>query len=182
MKNTLQKQLRISKLIRGVLGLFSLKLLFLACVFFLNSCQEEDLDKSIENQLRNEFARSISLSQDRLASVEIFSANKRNQKMNLSREVELETIYLDFPEGLDEGVSDELSGINSLKGIADAIDSYSASITYEETESGLSFNVPIETVVNGLSPSLSEAKNFLYAKGFNDVEIGQMIAEYGGKS
>ena len=80
MKNTLQKQLRISKLIRGVLGLFSLKLLFLACVFFLNSCQEEDLDKSIENQLRNEFARSISLSQDRLASVEIFLQTREIKK------------------------------------------------------------------------------------------------------
>jgi hypothetical protein len=41
--------------------------------------------------------------------------------------------------------------------------------------------VPIETVINSLSPSLNEAKNYLYTKGFNDSEIDQMIVEHGGQ-
>jgi hypothetical protein len=115
--------------------------------------------------------KSLGITQERIAEVDVFTKTRGERKLNYGIGFEQQVIYLDFHS--DNGVSAyELTEINSLVGIAKAVDSYKATTSYQETESGISFNVPIETVINSLSPSLNKAKTIFMQR---DLMIPRLI-------
>ena len=111
-------------------------------------------------------------------NIELFQSNSTSTTQQISEDV----VYLNFPQGTNAEYQAIFNNLQSIQGVTDLIHQADAMVQYEPsaTNYNYSIEIPVQQVVNNLSPLVIEAKQYLQSKGFTNSDIDQMIAEEGG--
>jgi len=175
----------VKKFSKGMLALLTLNLFVVLCIFIFDSCKKAAYEKSDAKQANAKFIAALETNKKSIASVS-FGSRSSSSTGTTARMVapsgdDYVTTYLQYPE---DGTSEPtpIQEINSIEALADVIQSDAAILQYEPTETNEMYpiDIPIESVTNSLQPLISEAKQYLYAKGFTDNDIQNMIIENEG--
>lgn len=172
----------VKKFSKGMLALLTFNLFVVLCIFIFDSCKKAAYEKSDAKQANAKFIAALETNKKSIASVS-FGSRSSSSTGTTARMVaptsEEVTIYVQFPNEVDSETSSLFQSANSVQGLVELIHEADAIIQYEPTatNSDYQINVPIETIVTALNPLVQESKQYLYSKGFTELEIQQMIAE-----
>lgn len=174
----------VKKFSKGMFALLTLNLLVVLCVFLFDSCKKAAYERSDTNQANTKFMAALEANKKSIASISFISRSK-TQKGTAARIApdgdDYLTTYLQYPE---DGTSEPtpVQEINSIEELAHVIQSDDAILQYEPTATNEMYpiDIPIESVTTSLQPLISEAKQYLYSKGFTDNDIQSMIIENEG--
>ncbi|SDS53166.1 hypothetical protein SAMN05216503_3361 [Polaribacter sp. KT25b] len=171
----------IKKFAKGMFALFTINILIFGGILLVQSCQTEDFQEQLD-------ANANFLSVLEQNKMDLNQANlilPKFKKKNLFRkgiDSDNEIVSLSFPDNFSENEIDEINNnTESFTDLMGAIQKYDAVMTYDNSESEIVYDIPVEEVTNMLQPTLIEAKKYLYTKGFNDLEIQNMILEEEGQ-
>jgi hypothetical protein len=179
----------VKKFSKGMLALFTVNLLIVGCIFIFDSCKKSEYMNSFDSKAKTKFLAALEANKKTIASVSF--ANQINSQTALrssvagtsQRSTNYETIYLDFPSGTDNETRNLIFNTSSVQELSNLIDYSNAVVQYDPTSTNFNYQlqVPFENVVSSLNPLVGEAKQYLYAKGFTDHDIQDMLIQEGGK-
>ena len=178
------------KLAKGFAGIFVIKLVILAVILLVQSCQKESLPQS-KNQFKakENFLAALEVHKKSISLISSQSIRNGDLKMatqntqsSYDSDGQYQAVYLAFSSTVSDGASNSIYGTTSIEGLSNLISEYDAILQYDPTisNSNYQFNIPIENLTNSLQPLVSESKNYLYSKGFTNQDIQNMIVEEGG--
>lgn len=153
---------------------------FVAVVSFLfSSCSNENEEAHLQQPF-NEFATTYNKSIPDILSISVWK-NAPNKKYK-GREIDGErhqNVYLNIPNDIEDSVKIKLSAnLHNLRDIAELKDATGATITNKKiTEEDIAITIPTTELQNKLEPMLVQSKKYLYAQGFSESEIQDMLKE-----
>ncbi len=112
--------------------------------------------------------------------------NKKGKSSNnysrIGQEALHEPIYLEFPTETNYETRDLVYTTTSIQELSDLVSYSNAIVQYEPTPTNSDYfiDVPVENVISSLNPLVEEAKQYLYAKGFTNQDVQNMLVQEGG--
>lgn len=181
MKPLLLISTSLKKFSKGMFGLFLIYLGIFGVTSILNSCKKEPSISS--NEAAKTFLQSLKLSKKSLSSVQMSGHSASDKKIALVRDPQdppVETVYVNFPNGNNTNYS--VYQISSVQQLSNLIDDTDAIIQYNPNSQNQNNQVsfPIEEINSSLLPLISNAKQYLYTKGFSERQIQNMIVSEHG--
>lgn len=180
MKSLHQISNPIKKFFKGMLVILTLNLFVVFSIFLFDSCKKTVYEKSDSKHANAKFMSVLEHTKNSIASIIL---PKQNIQNNITRPLapvthELVT-YINFPSEVTPETYNLFQNVNSVQAISDLIHQTNAIVEYDATPKNSNYKiiVPIETVINKLTPLVQESKLYLYAKGFTEQDIQQMILE-----
>ncbi|WP_114790426.1 hypothetical protein U0035_14205 [Niabella yanshanensis] len=175
----------VKKFAKGLFVLFTLNLFLVFCMFIFDSCQKANYESSRSGQAKDKFIYALKSNKDVIGAVTFKNAHTtaaRGAAPANEQPTEYESVYLDFPTNVSPETNVMYQNTNSIQSLSDLINLSEADLAYEPSETNTSYqiDIPVESVMNSLNPLIMEAKQYLYAKGFTDSEIQNMIITEGG--
>lgn len=190
----------INKFAKGIFAIFTIKLLIFGTIFIIQSCSEEDNIPSLEvTNAKNSFLESLQESRTNLSNAKIISSKEFHSSSSFnqkSTDVTLTKVDLIKTNPTDEIDVNDFGDLTyyinkkwvSLKPTKDNND-VSNDGTQDEgdctnvngEEICLSVNINESQVKKYLDPAIQAAKDYLYEKGFTDLEIeNDIFSEWDG--
>ncbi|WP_439881092.1 hypothetical protein ACSX1A_18350 [Pontibacter sp. MBLB2868] len=144
-----------------------------------------EYESSSSKSVNDKFMAALDLNKLTIGDVSVAKQSDRTiSTMSYGSTVDdsLEPIYLSFPNELSNETYHTFQQTSSIQELSDIIYYSDATIQYEPTtlNSDYRIDVPVQDIVNSLNPLVLESKQYLYAKGFTERDIQEMIAEEGG--
>lgn len=173
------------KFTKGMLALLTLNLLIVLCVFIFESCKKSNYESSQSGQAKDKFLSALNHNKKLIGATAFKSSSTtitRSVAPANEQPTVYESVYVDFPTEVSTEANAMYQNTNSIQALSDLINLFDADLEYEpsETNSTYQIDIPVEPVINSLNPLIAEAKQYLYAKGFSDSEIQNMIVTEGG--
>ncbi|TKB99037.1 hypothetical protein [Pedobacter cryophilus] len=173
------------KLAKGFAGIFVIKLVILAIILVVQSCQKESLPQS-KNQLiaKQNFLNSINGSLKSFDKLTITSKSSSSGIKVNSDDYFYQNDYATVSLYSESGYSSNNSEIffgslfdipNTDVGVIYNDATQSGNITPDQTLI-ISYDMPIQAAEQLMQPTLIEAKNYLYAQGYTESDIQEVLA------
>ena len=168
----------LKKFSKGILGLLMLNLLIVSVIFIFESCQK--IGKT-DDGAKDKFLSALKLNTGSIGSVPFINGNNM-KSASFDGSVAIQPVYLKFPSQVTTETSVMFQNTNTIQDLSHLIQYTGAVLEYEPTPINVDYqiNVPIHSVEFSLQPMVTEAKQYLYTKGFTEWEIQDMIATEGG--
>ena len=188
MKMLKQLIVPIKKFSKGMLALMTANALVILSVFIFDSCKKSEYEKSPGKKANDNFISSLQANKKTLSSVAFRVDSKQNKigKKNVMARYadpaptpDEVPVYIQFPADESNQTNAPFQKPETMEELVELIHSTDAIIQYEptSTNSGNQINLPIETIRTSLNPLIQESKQYLYAKGFTEQDIQQMIKD-----
>lgn len=172
------------KFFKGIFAIIALNFLIVMFFFILNSCRKSDFENSLNGKANAKFRSALALNSKSIASISFDTENEKNHEKvsRVSSPATNSTIYVQFPNEVTPEIETSFYSTNSIQGLSDLVQYKDAIIQDEPTVSNINYSidVPVEEVIQSLSPLVVEAKQYLYSKGFTESAIQSMITENNG--
>lgn len=175
----------LKKFSKGTFALLILNAIFATGLFVLNSCEKMEYESSPLKASNEKFMAALNSNKITIGALQI--AKQGDKTINImsygsTTDDSLEPIYLSFPDELSPETYSNFQQTNTIHELSELVYYNDATIEYEPTtlNSNYRIDVPVQEVINTLDPLVLESKQYLYAKGFTEQDIQQMIAEEGG--
>jgi|HigsolmetaAR202D_1030399.scaffolds.fasta_scaffold16081_1 hypothetical protein len=177
----------VKKFSKGMIALFTLNLVVVLCIFIFDSCKKSEYANNNNTKAAKDFITALKTNKRAIADVS-FSTKKENNTMARSvaptteQPNEYQSVYISVPSDIDAETNNLIYTTNSIQQLTDLVQITDLDIQYEPITNNTSYqvNVPVEAVINSLQPMISESKQYLYAKGFTEQDIQQMLVEEQG--
>lgn len=172
------------KLAKGFVGIFVIKLVILAVILVVQSCQKESLPQS-KNQLKakENFLKALQKNQkvisSNLVTHSMYNKVENFSTGNTTSSAYNDEVYLNIPSQVTDEIQYSYDNINSIQSLSNFLIETDATIQYlpSETNCNYSLGINTQTVNVNLQPLVQDSKEFLYSKGFSEEEIQQMLLE-----
>ncbi|WP_299520371.1 hypothetical protein [Winogradskyella sp.] len=163
------------KVAKGMVAIFVIKLTLFLAVFTFNACSSDKVDISDNNNA--EFNNAIQNTFVMTGNINVNnSLNSVAKTLQLSEDYK--TIYLLNNDNQVFDNTDFLISINNLHDIVEVSNQHGL-VSTEAVEVNdnpmATFNVQQKPIIDALQPSIQEAKNYFYSKGFNNADIYEML-------
>lgn len=165
----------IKRFSKGLIAIFSLKIPLFLVFLLIQSCSSDILDSEFKESNKS-FIESIQTTKSALSSIQLKRTNRGRYSSAPSEQLNDDDLYLILPEGTENP-----DGLDDFNDIVNSVNDFNAIVSYQESATGILFNIPTNEVVSALDPSLIEARSYLIMKGFTDFEIDQMVLDEGGQ-
>ena len=176
------------KLAKGFAGIIVIKLMILTLILIVQSCKKDNLPQS-KNQFKakENFINSINGSIKSLDKITIVDKSYSNGIKLNSRDYYDQNEYATVSLYSEYGYSSSYSSNSSISfGSLFDIPNTEIEVSYNDgTQSDnitsdqqliTNFDMPIQAAEQSMRPSLVEAKNYLYAQGYSEYDIQQLLA------
>lgn len=174
------------KVAKGMLAIFMIKLLLFGGAFIFQSCQQDGLFESEEQTIAKEnFKKSAFSSLNSLSKINVNSSRNSSDLLMARTNGDLAEIKVYSKSGViisdtpDIELSSELADLFELNNTDLSVKyldgSESDNITDDQQLLG-TFQISVQAAQNSLQPTLTEAKNYLYSKGYTDADIDYLLA------
>lgn len=175
MKNVLHTT---TKLIKGTKNLFLLMIGISFLSLFIQSCLNEDGNIPSSSNESKQFLSSVELNKTKIGNLLLKKPNA-NKGQNPDGTIEIGVV-------VDENsidVSELVSKATTIQDLSDIVSKANATLTYEGNGSNPNYyvNVSVEAMEQSLQPLVNDAKQYLYAKGFSQNDIQNMVEVENGK-
>ena len=181
----------VKKFSKGMLVLLTLNTLMVICVFIFDSCKKAAYECSASKEANEKFMAALKKNKKAIADVSITSVGNHagtnttiatTSTATQTAESSTEPIYLSFPTEVNAETYGMFQNTSSVQELSDLVSYADAVVEYDPTTTNIDYQieVPIESIVTSLDPLVTESKQYLYAKGFTEQGIQQMIIEEGG--
>lgn len=165
------------KVAKGMIAIFAIKLILFVSVFTFQACTTDE-NSSIEID-NSAFKNALKTSTSDFNNISLFNTNGLMAKISDGNK----TIHLTKDTNQDLSDTSFLNTINDLESLVVVKNEHDLELTdivNNGDELVASYTMQLQPIQEALSPSIQEAKNYLYSKGFNDQTIDEMIIEEGG--
>lgn len=176
------------KLVKGFAGIFVIKLIILAVILVVQSCQKENSPQS-KNQLiaKENFINSINSNMKSFKKLTLQKTPTAGIKTNsdsYSGSQDYASITLYDESGFVSNSNTYNSNIyfgdlfnipNTDIGITNPDGTTSGNISPDQ-QPIISYDMPISQAEEVLQPTLQEAKNYLYSQGYSEYDIQELLA------
>lgn len=173
---------------KGLIGLIAIQLVLVVIFFVIQSCQKNELFNINKENASENFIKTVSNGIDNLNTLKL--VNKTGLKKSdlkkvgvIQDETAIVSMYSTSGRTISENI--DLSGISTFQQIMD-FDNTEVGVTYSDgrTTNNISddqelianYSISVENAKTALQPTLSEAKNYLYSKGYTDADIQYLLA------
>ena len=174
------------KVAKGMLAIFMIKLLLFGGAFIFQSCQQDGLFESEEQTIAKEnFKKSAFSSLNTLSRINVNSSINNSGLIMARTNSDLAEIKVYTKSGIETSetpdieLSSDLADLFQLEntdlGVKYIDGSESDNITDDQQLLG-TFQISVQAAQNSLQPTLTEAKNYLYSKGYTDADIDYLLA------
>lgn len=175
------------KVAKGMIAIFTIKLILFLGVFIFQSCTS-DKESLIENeQNKSDFFISLNTSMKNINSVKLNRIPKGNfMHSKVSSSDDGSFIYLAYEDGTlhDSEDFEHIDNLNDLVIIQNDYDLILSTNYQEIIDNDLNelhtYQVQTEPIISALQPSVIQAKEYLYNKGLTEQDIYDIIAEENG--
>ncbi|MDR1517030.1 MAG: hypothetical protein LBS52_02840 [Dysgonamonadaceae bacterium] len=174
----------IIRFTKGILMISIVFILLSGISFVIHSCKKDDVvkddvasvDKATEKFVNAYNQNLMGLATSNLVS---YPASRTRGSSDATVSNGDITAYLLYPEGTPEAVKNLYKHVATVQELADLIRLTGATLQYVENEANKNYKVVAneQQLRESLTPMLMNAKQWLYAKGFTEADIQEMIAE-----
>lgn len=173
---------------KGLIGLFAIQLILVAIFFVIQSCQKNELFNIDKKNVSTNFIKTVSNGIDNLSILKLL--NKTGLKKSDIKKVgvvqdEIAIISMYSLPGRTVPENINLSNISTFQELID-YDNTEVGVTYSNGQSTdnispdqqliANYAISIEDAKEALQPTLVEAKNYLYSKGYTDADIEYLLS------
>jgi hypothetical protein len=174
------------KVAKGMLAIFMIKLILFGGAFIFQSCQQDGLFESEEQTIAKEnFKKSAFSSLNSISKINVNSSRNNSDLIMARTDGDLAEIKVYKKLGVTTSdtpnieLSSDLEDLFELNdtdlGVKYVDGSESDNITDDQQLLG-TFQISVQAAQNSLQPTLTEAKNYLYSKGYTDADIDYLLA------
>ena len=169
----------MKKFAKGMFAIFTIKLFIVGTVLLVQACTEEKVDfedSFAKNDLIKSFQKSKSnFSKIKAISSRDFDGNSISKSGETLTPVEL--IKADPSDDIQVGDFNELTNLVKDGTLINPNENTEEECINENGEElCLTVYVDEAAVEQSMQPSLNDAKNYLYSKGYTDADIAQLLA------
>lgn len=182
MKKTNQFNEITSRVAKGMIAIFSIKLLLFSGIFIFQSCTTENDASDVENQVRQDFLGSMNQISNTLNNLAFTTSAIQNKSLRTDGMISSN----DFR--LINNTPNENLNLSNFNEVAERVNSGDVILSNEQEcfeRNGeivcLTVQIDEEEVLSSIEPAIQEAKNVLYTKGYTDQDINEMLSEEGAQ-
>lgn len=182
MKKTNQFNEITSRVAKGMIAIFSIKLLLFSGIFIFQSCTTENDASDVENQVRQDFLGSMNQISNTLNNLTFTTSAIQNKSLRTDGMISSN----DFR--LINNTPNENLNLSNFNEVAERVNSGDVILSNEQEcfeRNGeivcLTVQIDEEEVLSSIEPAIQEAKNVLYTKGYTDQDINEMLSEEGAQ-
>jgi len=170
----------LKKFGKGMLGLFVIKLLVLGVFLVYQACDQGESLTVDSNLAQNEFITSLKQLKNDLSNVKVYDKNKMQETNLYTRAVEDDLTEIKITKSDPNELLDSIMNFDKLsymisQGLIEPMEDSECDANNEPTICE-TLVVNEQEVQQAMEPSLQEAKNYLYSKGYNDADIAYLLA------
>jgi hypothetical protein len=182
-----------NKFVKGMFGLMSLNLLLIVIAYVFNSCQSNN-EEIISRDAATDFLSALESNKNFIGAVnaDVFSDTQALRSAGYGNQsANAQTAYLSLPGPITNDIQNKAANIKSIQDVADFIHLTNAIIQYEPSDplepiGGDGLQAPIyynwlfkmdPVFLEYLKSLIGSAKVYLFAKGFTDQNIKDMLSE-----
>ena len=166
------------KVAKGMVAIFTIKLVLFLAVFTFNACSSEDVEASDNNSA--EFKNALDLSMSNVNNIGVFNTNGPMMRSLGSTK----TLHLVNDNGQTFSNTDFLNSVTDLQSLVSVQNDRHLTLTQTPLNTNdilATYTIDEQPIVDALQPTIQEARNYLIAEhNFTNQEIDQMIIDKNG--